>query len=256
MFPTRTKTVKSLPCSLTNQVDNHSTCLLTEHAHAFRLSELLELRKVRKARQGIGVWKLSKDSEDVKKRRHQRTRAFKSNSDEEDVDAKPRRTVWTSKFTQQTNTLGVDKHMYIFHDGIYRGEQQQDTSESKPQGPNDEFELSEWWKIDKRTANEGSVTNSLSMLTTIAEVDLGMVTQLRNIAGTEKAKRWVVEERKEHKKANNDEEHLVATRCMPSCHINMASDCLRPVYRPHLKQKAYAEIMRDAKVETKGLRPR
>jgi hypothetical protein len=82
-------------------------------------------------------------------------------------------------------------------------------------------------------------------------------TRLRNIAETEKAKRQVAEERKEHKKANNDEEHLVATRCMYlSCHIDMASDSLRPVYRPHLKQKTDAEIMRDAKLEARGMRPR
>jgi hypothetical protein len=46
-------------------------------------------------------------------------------------------------------------------------------------------------------------------------------TQLRNIADTERAERQVAEERKEHKKVNNDEEHLVATRCMDlSCHIS------------------------------------
>ena len=38
-------------------------------------------------------------------------------------------------------------------------------------------------------------------------------TRLRNIEETEKAKRLVAEERKERKKINTDEEHLVATRC-------------------------------------------
>lgn len=38
-------------------------------------------------------------------------------------------------------------------------------------------------------------------------------TRLRNIEETEKAKRQVAEERKERKKVNTDEEHLVATRC-------------------------------------------
>ncbi|KIJ13260.1 hypothetical protein PAXINDRAFT_117267 [Paxillus involutus ATCC 200175] len=216
------------------------------------LSELLELRKIRKARQGIDVHKLSKG--DVKKRRRRNTEdepedqgglkagaKVEDDDEEDDVDAKARRAVRTSNFTQQTNTLDVDKHMMAYiEENLKIRRQQQDTSESKPQGPNDEFELSERWKTDKKTADEGSVTNSLSMLTAIPEVDLGMDTRLRNIAETEKAKRQVAEERKEHKKANNDEEHLVATR----------------FYRPHLKQKTDAEIMRDAKLEARGMRPR
>ncbi|KAF9226874.1 hypothetical protein BS17DRAFT_509707 [Gyrodon lividus] len=164
-----------------------------------------------------------------------------SSSDQEDVDAKARRAVRTSNFTQQTNTLDVDKHMMAYiEENLKIRRQQQDTSESKPQDPNDEFELSERWKIDKKTADEGSVTNSLAMLTAIPEVDLGMDTRLRNIEETEKAKRQVAEERKERKKTNDDEEHLVATR----------------FYRPHLKQKTDAEIMRDAKREAMGLAPR
>ena len=35
-------------------------------------------------------------------------------SDEEDIDAKARRVVRTNNFTQQTNALDVDKHMYVF----------------------------------------------------------------------------------------------------------------------------------------------
>ena len=43
--------------------------------------------------------------------------------------------------------------------------------------------------------------------------DRGGSSRLRNIEETEKAKRQVAEERKERKKVNTDEEHLVATRC-------------------------------------------
>lgn len=52
--------------------------------------------------------------------------------------------------------------------------QQQDASESSSGDPNNEFTLSERWKTEKKTADEGSVTNSLAMLTAIPEVDLGM----------------------------------------------------------------------------------
>jgi hypothetical protein len=41
--------------------------------------------------------------------------------------------------------------------------------------PQDElYRVSERWKSDKKAADEGSVTNSLAMLTAIPEVDLGM----------------------------------------------------------------------------------
>jgi len=51
---------------------------------------------------------------------------------------------------------------------------QQDASEKSTRDANDEFTLSERWKTERRTADEGSVTNSLAMLTAIPEVDLGM----------------------------------------------------------------------------------
>jgi hypothetical protein len=50
-----------------------------------------------------------------------------------------------------------------------------DPSESKPGADDqDEFSLPERWKAEKKTADEGNVTNSMSMLTAIPEVDLGM----------------------------------------------------------------------------------
>ena len=36
-----------------------------------------------------------------------------SSSEEEDKDAKARRVVRANNFTQQTNVLDVDKHMYV-----------------------------------------------------------------------------------------------------------------------------------------------
>jgi hypothetical protein len=214
------------------------------------LSELLELRKLRKARRGIDVHKLSKGDVKKKKRRVTedeseekgglRAGAKIEEDEEEDMDAKARRAVRTNNFTQQTNTLDVDKHMMAYIEENLKIRQQQDTSESNTEDANDDFALSERWKIEKKAADEGSVTNSLAMLTAIPEVDLGMDTRLKNIEETEKAKRQVAEERKERKKTSNDEEHLVATR----------------FYRPHTKQKTDAEILRDAKLEARGLPPK
>jgi hypothetical protein len=36
------------------------------------------------------------------------------------------------------------------------------------------YRISDRWKVDKKAADEGNVTNSMAMLTAIPEVDLGM----------------------------------------------------------------------------------
>ncbi|KAI9574291.1 hepatocellular carcinoma-associated antigen 59-domain-containing protein [Boletus coccyginus] len=228
------------------------------------LSELLELRRLRKARQGIDIHKLSSGDAKRKRRRHAEAPEDKGglragvagagsgsgmgsavgakaeDDEQEDAAAKARRAVRTNNFTQQTNALDVDKHMMAYiEENLKIRRMQQDASEKSTRDANDEFTLSERWKTERKTADEGSVTNSLAMLTAIPEVDLGMDSRLRNIEETEKAKRQVAEERKERKKVNNDEEHLVATR----------------FYRPHMKQRSDVEIMRDAKLEAMGLPP-
>lgn len=46
---------------------------------------------------------------------------------------------------------------------------------SGPADPQDElFRIADKWKVEKKDAGDGSVTNSLTMLTAIPEVDLGM----------------------------------------------------------------------------------
>jgi len=85
---------------------------------------------------------------------------------------------------------------------------------------------------ETKKLEEGSVTNSMAMLTAIPEVDLGIEcvrvfvfnsasqsassllysTRLKNIEETEKAKRLIAEDRSKVPRTNRDEEHLVATR--------------------------------------------
>ncbi|KAG2751237.1 hypothetical protein P692DRAFT_201744804 [Suillus brevipes Sb2] len=228
----------------------------SENSNTDSISELIELRKLRKSRQGIDVSKLSKG--DAKKRKRKTAEdgqeaqgglragarvddsAHSEHREEASSDAKARRAVRTSNFTQQTNVLDVDKHMMAYiEENLKIRSRPSDSSEYKPgENAQDEFSLSERWKGEKKAADEGNVTNSMAMLTAIPEVDLGMDARLKNIEETEKAKRQVAEVRKERKRPN-DEEHLVATR----------------FYRPHLKQKSDAEIMRDAKLEAMGLPP-
>jgi hypothetical protein len=55
-----------------------------------------------------------------------------------------------------------------------------ENAHDKPKGPPDPqealYHLADRWKVDKpkTTTDEGNVTNSLTMLTAIPEVDLGM----------------------------------------------------------------------------------
>lgn len=81
--------------------------------------------------------------------------------------------------------------------------------------------------------------------------------RLKNIEDTEKAKRVVAEDRKDRLKIPKDEEHLVASRCAFYDIYSSAPLVLifQSVYRPNLKQKSDADILRDAKLEAMGLPP-
>jgi hypothetical protein len=113
-----------------------------------------------------------------------------------------RRAVRANNFTQQTNALDVDKHMYAVlfssprertHISIIcrlayieenmklrRGRAQQSGDPSADADPGENAQedlfsnLDPRYKVERKPGEEGSVTNSLSMLTAIPEVDLGM----------------------------------------------------------------------------------
>jgi len=218
------------------------------------LADLLELRKLRKARQGIDVAKLNKGDTKKKKKRPReegeqsglRKGAHDEEEDEEEKEARARRVVRANNFTQQTNILDVDKHMmaYIEENLKVRSKPREDSDDEDNAHVDPQealYNIADRWKVEKQkpTTDVGSVTNSLTMLTAIPEVDLGMDTRLKNIEETEKAKRVVAEERQERKKSSNDEEHLVASR----------------FYRPNLRAKSDADILRDAKLEAMGMLP-
>ncbi|KAJ7682371.1 hepatocellular carcinoma-associated antigen 59-domain-containing protein, partial [Mycena polygramma] len=219
------------------------------------LNDLIELRKLRKARQGIDAAKLNKGDAKKKKKRPREDEEAEQGGlrkaapipedeeDDEERDARARRAVRTNNFTQQTNALDVDKHMmaYIEENLKVRGKPRDEDEAPGPADPQEAlYQIADRWKVDKQkpTPDDGSVTNSMTMLTAIPEVDLGMDTRLKNIEETEKAKRVVAEGRQEpRKKSNNDEEHLAASR----------------FYRPNLKTKSDADILRDAKLEAMGM---
>ncbi|KAF9464793.1 hepatocellular carcinoma-associated antigen 59-domain-containing protein [Collybia nuda] len=224
------------------------------------LADLIELRKLRRARQGIDVTKLNKGDAKKRKKRPRpeegeqgglkkgsaAREVNEDEDDEEEKEARARRVVRANNFTQQTNALDVDKHMMAYiEENLKIRSRPRDDSDEEDRGPLDPqealYRLADRWKVDKQrpTTEEGSVTNSLTMLTAIPEVDLGMDARLKNIEETEKAKRVVAEERQDRRKVNNDEEHLAASR----------------FYRPNLRTKSDSDILRDAKLEAMGMPP-
>lgn len=123
-----------------------------------------------------------------------------SPSDDEDEAKKAKRLVRANNFTQQTNALDVDKHMCVQVDrkrgvslmqsryrmayietelakrrGIDPTKEQEGEKEYDPQ--EELFRIAEKYRVEKKKAaeeEEGNVTTSMSMLTSIPEVDLGM----------------------------------------------------------------------------------
>jgi len=227
--------------------------------------ELIELRKLRKLRQGIDAARLSVGDA---RRKHKRpvgedgqplegeeqvkaglqSGAWVEVEDNVDADlanadAKARRAVRSNNFTQQTNTLDVDKHMLAYIEENMRLRRGQQTGAEEAGGPGSSSTSTDppdRFKADRKVVEEGSVTNSTAMLTAIPEVDLGMDARLKNIEDTEKAKLLMTQAKdNERRLRGNDEEHLASTR----------------FYRPNLRVKSDADIIRDAKREAMGLPP-
>jgi len=83
-------------------------------------------------------------------------------------------------------------------------------------------------------------------------------TRLRNIEETEKAKLTLSQGRTRDHKTPDDEAHLAATRCgsfLFALHALTLVNLPRIVYRPALRAKSDADIIRDARREALGLPP-
>nr|ODN87961.1 hypothetical protein L203_03165 [Cryptococcus depauperatus CBS 7841] len=184
------------------------------------VNELILLRKLRKtqAQQGIDLEKLNRGEDkkgklkkkDNAKEKYgpQPGRGPNNEKDDELADDAERvkRLVRVNNFTQQTNALDVDKHMMAYIETeLAKGRGQHatanaSTSELDVFDPQTElFKITEKYQFEairKKAEDDGSVTNSFGMLTSIPEVDLGMDNRLKNIEETEKAKRNMMEQRK------------------------------------------------------------
>ncbi|MBW0495430.1 hypothetical protein O181_035145 [Austropuccinia psidii MF-1] len=231
------------------------------------IEEIIALRKLKQAKVGIELNKLNA-GEPKKKKKKRNSKSLitgESNDSEgllqphaddlkkddrmdedepEDDDARTRKIIKSNNFTQQTNTLDVDKHMMLYIEQELQNRRKaaiaagaDEASEPILKGaeavasldPRDElYKIAEKYRIDKKPVVEGNVTLSATMLTSIPEVDLGIDTRIKNIEATEKAKRQLSEQRSQnglHSSIKNSppsmdtKEHFAADRFMLPNHL-------------------------------------
>ncbi|KAG9096279.1 hypothetical protein FRC06_008848 [Ceratobasidium sp. 370] len=146
------------------------------------IEELLELRRLRRQRQGIDAAKLSAGGLKKKKKRGEegegegegeayglrpggKRKDDDDDGDQEDSEDIARKIVKSNNFTQQTNKLDVDKHMMKYiEEEMERRRGNPATGSAQTGGtssdPYDElFRISEKYKIEKKELEEGNVTN-------------------------------------------------------------------------------------------------
>ncbi|WVQ71837.1 hypothetical protein IAR50_001379 [Cryptococcus sp. DSM 104548] len=213
-----------------NQASGSATPAGEDEDTGQTVEELILLRKLKKSQthQGIDLEKLNRGADPADRAKAARSRTEQDikgadayglskgglsggkdkDDDLADETEKVKRLVRANNFTGQTNALDVDKHMTAFIENELakrRGQATTTTSENpEPYDPQAElykiaekYQQLETSKKKKVDDDEGNVTNSLGMLTSIPEVDLGMDNRLKNIEETEKAKRAMMEQRKQ-----------------------------------------------------------
>jgi len=168
------------------------------------IQEAMEIRKFRKRPEGMETKDLSIGGE------NQRPIDEEEEKESEQVSKNFSDTGIVSSFKTQTNYMDTEKLMnkYI-EDEIRkkRGEkvekEEEDEEDIQQNTATDEFnnmyEIPENLKIKEKFIKEDNVTTSLSMLTSIQEVDLGIENKLKNIEETEKATKKLEEENKKKK---------------------------------------------------------
>lgn len=153
-------------------------------------------------------------------------------------------------------------------------------SDDEDRGPPDPqealYRLADRWKVDKQqpTPDEGSVTNSLTMLTAIPEVDLGMewvlcplwpicqvIISTQTARGSRILKKLKRLNESWPKKDKTDGNQTTTRNILPhhdvlfSMPLKLYSFNTFTVYRPNLRTKSDSDILRDAKLEAMGMPP-
>jgi len=165
------------------------------------IQEAMEIRKFRKRPEGMQTKDLSIGEENQKP-------AEEEEEENEQISKNFSDTGIVSSFKTQTNYMDTEKLMnkYI-EDEIRkkRGEKVEKEEEDEilqnnaTDDFNSKYELPDNLKIKEKYIKEDNVTTSLSMLTSIQEVDLGIENKLKNIEETEKARKKLEIDKKKKK---------------------------------------------------------
>jgi len=173
------------------------------------IQEAMEIRKFRKRPDGMETKELSIGEENkkpVEEEEEQKEPISKTFSD----------TGIVSSFKTQTNYMDTEKLMnkYIEDEirknrgeDVEKDEEEEDELQQSTTATDDfntMYEIPDNLKIKEKHIVEDNVTTSLSMLTSIQEVDLGIENKLKNIEATEKARKKLEEDKKKKKNTVNN----------------------------------------------------
>ncbi|WOO84999.1 Telomere length and silencing protein 1 [Vanrija pseudolonga] len=195
------------------------------------IEQMLQMRKFRRAQQGIELEKLNRGEGKKKKKGPveieldqfglQPSAAGLRKEKEAEPTTESERAahkVRSNNFTQQTNALDVDKHMMAYIDkemAKRKGEATDEVQEEAADPREALYGLAERYQVEGLKVDsddDGNVTNSIGMLSAIPEIDLGMENRLRNIEETERAKRELIETRKAEASAPREDDPLAGQR--------------------------------------------
>ncbi|EGG09654.1 uncharacterized protein MELLADRAFT_74358 [Melampsora larici-populina 98AG31] len=299
--PSNLKSHTPIPADHTSAADDPDTQPdsadehLSESGSTPTIEEIIALRKLKKSRGGIDLERLNAGQ--PKKKKKKRTTKGATEAEEqidqpdieeygvqdgsaqkddrmeeeepEDEDARARKIIKSNNFTQQTNTLDVDKHMMHYIEEELKQRRKaaiaagaDESSEPILTGaeavasldPRDElYKIAEKYRIDRKPVVEGNVTLSATMLTSIPEVDLGIDTRIKNIEATEKAKRKLADERLSNAQSSRPSHSSSSVNADPNKEHFAADRFLLP---NHLKQQNWAsdvDSLQIARLENEGL---
>jgi len=173
------------------------------------IQEAMEIRKFRKRPDGMETKELSIGEENknpVEEEEEQKEQISNPFSD----------TVIVSSFKTQTNYMDTEKLMnkYIEDEirknrgeNVEKEEEEEDELQQSTTATdefNSMYQIPDNLKVKEKYIKEDNVTTSLSMLTSIQEVDLGIENKLKNIEATEKARKKLEEDKKKKKNTVNN----------------------------------------------------
>jgi len=173
------------------------------------IQEAMEIRKFRMRPDGMETKELSIGEENKKP-------VEEEEEQKEPISNPFSDTVIASSFKTQTNYMDTEKLMnkYIEDEirknrgeNVEKEEEEEDELQQSTTATdefNSMYQIPDNLKVKEKYIKEDNVTTSLSMLTSIQEVDLGIENKLKNIEATEKARKKLEEDKKKKKNTVNN----------------------------------------------------